>query len=92
MALLAVDSAPQDPFYAHSLYVGDDPVGVVTSGGYGHRTGLNLALAYLRDPDAVFAADRGEGKPLEMRILNQRYPAKILTAIPFDPRNERLKA
>ena len=30
----------------------DRPVGIVTSGAYGHRTGKVLALAYLRDATA----------------------------------------
>ena len=38
-----------DPFYAHPVYAGDQVIGVVTSGAYGHRTGKVLALAYLRD-------------------------------------------
>ena len=92
MVMLSIDSDHQDPFYAHSLYVGDDAVGVVTSGGYGHRTGLVLALAYLRDPDKALDAERGEGNPLEIRILNQRYPVKILNEVPFDSTNERMKA
>ncbi len=90
MVLLSVESDDQDPFYAHTLYSGDDAVGVVTSGAYGHRTGHVLALAYLRDVDqALKAHDQGR---LELQMLNKRYLVKILPKIPFDPDNERLKA
>ena len=92
MKLLSIESDQQDPFYAHSLYVGDEPVGVVTSGGYGHRSQKTLALAYLSDPEEAIKADAGEGSPLEIRILNKRYQATILDEVPFDPKNVRLKS
>ena len=92
MKLLSIESDQQDPFYAHSLYVGDEPVGVVTSGGYGHRSQKTLALAYLSDSEKAIKADAGEGSPLEIRILNKRYQATILDEVPFDPKNARLKS
>ena len=61
MKLLSIKSDLQDPFYAHSLYVGDETVGVVTSGGYGHRSQQTLALAYLSDPEKAMKANAGEG-------------------------------
>ena len=92
MKLLSIKSDLQDPFYAHSLYVGDETVGVVTSGGYGHRSQQTLALAYLSDPEKAMKANAGEGAALEIRILNKRYQAVILDDVPFDPKNERLKS
>ena len=92
MKLLSINSDHQDPFYAHSLYVGDETVGVVTSGGYGHRSQKTLALAFLSDPEKALKADAGEGSPLEIRILNKRYHATILEDVPFDPKNDRLKS
>ena len=91
MVMLEVESIDQDPFYAHSLYVGDEAIGVVTSGSYGHRIDKVLALAYLRDVEKARDADQGKGDPLEMRMLNKRYPVKILNEVPFDPDNKRLK-
>ena len=92
MKLLSIESDQQDPFYAHSLYVGDETVGVVTSGGYGHRCHLVLAMAYLSDPEKALKAHAGDGPPLEIRILNKRYKASILDDVPFDPKNTRLKS
>ncbi len=91
MRLLSVESDRQDPFYSHSLYVGDETVGVVTSASYGHRSKLTLALAYFAEPEKALKAQDGEGSPLEIRILNKRYRATILDHIPFDPDNHRLK-
>ena len=91
MALLAIESGDQDPFYAHTVYAGDEAVGIVTSAAHGHRTGLNIGLAYLRDPDTARQADEGRGPPLEVRLLNRRYRARILARPPFDPENSRLR-
>ncbi len=84
MVLLEIEVADVDPFYAHTLWQGDRPVGIVTSGAYGHRTGKVLALAYLRDTSA---RDR-----LTVSILGQHRKASILPKPPFDPDNTRLKA
>ena len=92
MKLLSIESDQQDPFYAHSLYVGADTVGIVTSGGYGHRSQKTLAMAYLSDPEKAFQAHQGKEQPLEIRLLNKRYQAVILDDIPFDPKNARLKS
>ncbi len=82
--LLEVESGETDPFYAHPVYAGERVVGIVTSGGFGHRTGRQLALALLREP---LSTDR-----VDVEILGQRCPAKRLHAPPFDPGNTRLKA
>ena len=92
MKLLSIESDQQDPFYAHSLYVGDDTVGIVTSGGYGYRSQKTLAMAYFSDPEKAFKAHQGKERPLEIRLLNKRYQAVILDDIPFDPKNARLKS
>ncbi len=83
MVLLDVEAGQVDPFYAHTIWKDGVPVGIATSGAYGHRTGKVLALAYLRDPTAR------EG--LTISILGQHRAATILPEAPFDPNNHRLK-
>lgn len=83
MALLEIEDGEIDPFYAHTVWKDGQPVGIVTSGAYGHRTGKALALAYLRDRNAR------EG--LTVSILGRRRRATILPEVPFDPENSRLK-
>ena len=70
MVLLEIAPSDVDPFYAHPLWRGDRPVGIVTSGAYGHRTGKVLALAYLRDASVREA--------LTVSILGQHHVANIL--------------
>ncbi len=84
MVLLEIEAGEVDPFYAHTLWQGATPVGIVTSGAYGHRTGKVLALAYLRDPNAR--------ENLTVSILGQRRQATILPRPPYDPDNTRMKA
>jgi dimethylglycine dehydrogenase len=84
MVLLEIDPGEVDPFYAHTVMQGDRPVGIVTYGAYGHRTGKVLALAYLRDPTAR--------EDLTVSILGQRRGVTILTRAPYDPDNTRLKS
>ena len=84
MVLLEIETGEVDPFYAHTIWKDGVPVGIATSGAYGHRTGKVLALAYLRDPTAR------EG--LTISILGQHRAATILPEPVFDPENTCLKA
>jgi dimethylglycine dehydrogenase len=84
MVLLELDSGALDPFYAHCLHQRGQPVGIITSGGHGHRTGKTLALAYLRQ--------RGLREGLSAEILGRSYPATVLEAAAFDPTNSRLNS
>ena len=82
MVLLELDTMETDPFYSHTVLHRGDPVGIVTSGGFGHRTGKTLALDYLRDPTAR--------NNLEVKILGTLRTARIPDHPPFDPGNARL--
>ncbi len=53
MHLLQLDEMEGGPLYAHTAFVDDHPIGVVTSGGYGHRVKKPLALAYFREAPAI---------------------------------------
>ncbi len=84
MVLLEIEADEVDPFYAHTIWRDGQPVGIATSGAYGHRTGKVLAMAYLRDATAR------DG--LTISILGQHRTATILPQAPFDPSNSRLTA
>lgn len=83
MVLLEIQAPDLHPFYAHGVWQGDRSVGIITSAAYGHRTGMVLALAYLRD--------RAARRDLTADILGQRVPARVLDRPPFDPDNIRLR-
>lgn len=84
MVLLQISDAGPDPFYIHPVFCDDSVVGIVTSGAYGHRTDMKLALAYVD-------ADTAEAGALTVEILGKRYSATILQTPPYDPENKRLR-
>ena len=63
----------------------DKVVGTVTSGEWGHRTNLNLAMAFI---DTGFA---DEGTRLHIDMLGEIFDAEIITSSPYDPTFERVK-
>ena len=84
MEVLGVTDA--DARGSEPIYLGDELVGRVTSGGYGWRVGKSLALAMLRPAHAAV------GTALEISILGERRKAIIIPDSPFDPDNSALKA
>ena len=82
--LLEVETSDVDPFYSHPVYDGTVLIGIVTSGGFGHRTRKNLAIALLRKPVST--------DQVSIEILGRRYRAIALRNPPFDPDNKRLKS
>lgn len=84
MVLLDITADGTDPFYSHPVMCDGQPVGIVTSGAWGHRTGRALGLAYLRR--------RGLRDGLTVEILGRPCPATVLDRPPFDPANQRLKS
>ena len=70
---------------AHSgdpVFFGEHQVGSVTSGGYGHRVGKNIAYAYV-DP-----GQSSTGTALSVGILGDRYDAVVVDPVLYDPDNE----
>ena len=92
MVLLSLEpDADADPFYTHTVWSRERPVGIVTSGAPGHRTGTVLALAYLR-PEAAQTDAPGANGALEVSILGRRSRARVLETPPYDPGNDRLRS
>jgi dimethylglycine dehydrogenase len=82
---LLVDAEDADAASSSVVYKGDESVGVVGSGGYGHRIGRSIALAYVRRDLAV------PGTALEIGILGTRRQATVTTSPLYDPANARLR-
>ncbi len=85
LVLMAIDAPDADATGYEPIWQGKERVGFVTSGAFGHHVGMSLALAYL-DRDAIESADQ-----LEVSIIGERWPARILREPPFDPNGERLR-
>ncbi|MEQ8353978.1 MAG: FAD-dependent oxidoreductase [Kiloniellaceae bacterium] len=83
---LVVEAGAEDAPFCAAVWRGDKRVGLVTSGGYGHRLGQSLALAYVETALAT------EGSELEIEIFGERRKARVVSEPLYDPKNERLRA
>ncbi|MEM9714992.1 MAG: FAD-dependent oxidoreductase [Pseudomonadota bacterium] len=74
LVLMQIDCDDREAHGGSSVMVGDKVVGTVTSGGYGHRTGLNLALAFV---DAEHAQG---GAAFDLDLIGDKIGAKLIPA------------
>jgi dimethylglycine dehydrogenase len=72
LACLAVEADRADCWGGEPVLDGGRPIALVSTGGYGHRTGKSLALAYLPVEAAV------PGTALGVDILGERRSAAVL--------------
>ncbi|MFC3179878.1 GcvT family protein [Cypionkella sinensis] len=86
-ATLVIDAGDQDPPYMSTIWSGDQVVGELTSGYFGHRVGACIGLGMLR-------ADLNQpGQAVEVEIFGKRYPAVVQADAPlWDAKNERIRA
>jgi dimethylglycine dehydrogenase len=84
---LVIEAGDLDPPYMSTIWSGDQVVGEVTSGYYGHRVGACIGLGMLR-------ADLNQpGQAVEVEIFGTRYPAQVQPDQPlWDAKNERIRA
>jgi 4-methylaminobutanoate oxidase (formaldehyde-forming) len=67
-----------------------EPVGYLTSGGYGYTVGKNIGFGYVRNGDGVSDAFLAEGD-YELVVAMERTRAKIHLEPLYDPKGERVK-
>jgi dimethylglycine dehydrogenase len=80
LVLLAIDDAGADVTGFEPVWSGNRKVGFVTSGAYGHHVKQSLALAYLERAIAEAPV------PVEVHVVGERRPARILAEPPYDPK------
>jgi dimethylglycine dehydrogenase len=86
LVLLEVNAGEADAYGDECIRYGDEPVGRVTSGGWGHRLGKSLAFGYVRaDLSAL-------GTALTVEILGERRPAVVIKRPCYDPENIRVRS
>ncbi len=74
-----------DPWGREALYVGDQKVGRLTSGGYSVAFEKSIGMAYV-DPGVA-----NVGQKLTVNILGDRYDCEIVQDSPYDPKNETIR-
>lgn len=84
---LVVAAGAEDPPYMANLWLGDQVVGELTSGYFGHRVEKCIGLGTLR-------ADLAQpGQAVEVEIFGRRYPALVQEeGALWDPGNLRIRA
>ncbi|MGR3513401.1 MAG: GcvT family protein [Paracoccaceae bacterium] len=79
LVTLEVDSEDADASGYEPVWQGDQLVGFVTSGDYGHHTGKSLAMAMV-DVDAT-----EPGTDLSVHVVGQARAARVIAPSPYDP-------
>lgn len=82
---LIVDGDVAPAHAGDPIYDGDKLIGTVTSGGFGHRIGQNIALAFVETACADI------NTKLEIGIIGERCRATVVSEPIFDPANERVR-
>ena len=77
-------------YHEEPVWAGDQIVGSVTSGMYGHRVGAPLGMGYLSCADGVTQAWL-DAQALEVEVAWERVLARARLAPWYDPRNERIR-
>ena len=81
---------PADVIGDEPVWHGDEVVGWITSGGYGHHVGRSIALGYVPTP---LADPSGPGADaFEVEIIGRRRPARLQPEPLFDPSGGRMHA
>ncbi|MEM7295013.1 MAG: FAD-dependent oxidoreductase [Pseudomonadota bacterium] len=79
---LRIDGPPDaDPWGREALYLRNEKVGRLTSGGYSVHLGSSIGMGYLRPDLAV------PGTALKVRMLTELWDAVVTEDSPYDPTN-----
>ncbi len=73
------------------IFADGQPVGVITSGMYGHRVEASLGMGYVRQSHPV-TADWVAATRFEIGVGDRRVPAQAQLGPWYDPRNERVRS
>jgi dimethylglycine dehydrogenase len=85
LAILAIADGEVDPMGNEPVLSGGETVGRLTSGGFGFHVEHSIGLGYIRSEFAVGS------RTLEVEILGERRPARVLKEPPYDPDGKRLR-
>lgn len=85
LVTLAVEAADADAGGYEPVWSDGRRVGFVTSGGYGHTTGLSLAMALVEAAEAV------EGNALSVHVVGEERAARVIAPSPHDPEGHAMR-
>jgi dimethylglycine dehydrogenase len=85
VTLLIDGPADADPWGREALYLGDEKVGRLTSGGYSVAFGKSIGMGYVR-PDLAEV-----GTKLKLRMFRDLFDAVVVEDSPYDPANAAIR-
>ncbi len=88
---LRLDDEHELLFHEEPIFADGRPVGVTTSGAFGHRVGASLGMGYVTLDEPVTAALL-QATRFEIGIGDRRVPARAQLGAWYDPKNERIRA
>jgi dimethylglycine dehydrogenase len=84
---LEIDAKDADAWGYEPVWCKDELAGFITSGAYGHTVEKSLALAYVKTQFIDPSNDA-----ISVHVLDERRPARILPAAPYDPSASKMRA
>ena len=84
LACLLIEDGDADPHGYEPIFDGNQTIGYVASGGYGHTVERTIALAYLP------TSHTKPGTKVSVAILGERRDAEVVSQPIYDPDNNRL--
>ncbi len=85
LVTLEVDADDADASGYEPVWQGDDMVGFVTSGGYGHTVDKSLAMAIVNCDSAAIGTD------LKVHVVGVERTARVIEPSPYDPAGQAMR-
>ncbi|MEL7274107.1 MAG: FAD-dependent oxidoreductase [Pseudomonadota bacterium] len=83
---LEIDAQDADASGYEPVWQGEDKVGFVTSGGYGHTLNKSIAMAMVRSDCAE------TGTELTVHVVGVARQARVIDPSPYDPKGKAMRA
>ena len=77
-------------FRDEPIVMGDERIGLLTSGSYGHTLGGAIGMGWVRHPDGVTPEILCAAR-FEIEVAGERHPAKASLRAFYDPKGERMR-
>ncbi|WP_299828208.1 FAD-dependent oxidoreductase [uncultured Roseobacter sp.] len=83
---LEIDAEDADASGYEPIWAGEEKIGFVTSGAYGHTTGKSLAMALVNTEHAQ------PGTALSVHVVGVERAARVIPPSPYDPQGRAMRA
>lgn len=91
MVQFRLDDPTKLLYHEEPIWCGEQIVGAITSGMYGHRLDASLGMGYVHNPEGVTADWLTQAK-FEIEVAWKRVPAKASLSAFYDPKNTRIRS